>query len=120
MGCLSHVLPDGGLPELFMPDRWRCLTIHLALSPRQREVAWLACRGMTVDTMAFHLSISPHTVRMHLKALFKRLDVHDRVGLVVRLVLADRELVLPDNMIKLDLPKQAYCDGRGRGVNGES
>ncbi|MBN2447922.1 MAG: hypothetical protein JXO22_14415, partial [Phycisphaerae bacterium] len=42
--------------------------------------------------VADRLNITTNTVRMHQRYLYRRLDVHDRVGLVVRLVLTEREM----------------------------
>ena len=86
-----HPRLDFLLPELFTATRWRKLAERLGLSPRQREVARLICRGCGNKEIACRLGISPDTVRMHLRGLFERLQVHERVGVVVRLVLADRE-----------------------------
>ncbi len=82
---------NGQLPDLFDEQRWRELAALLRLPRRQQEIARLVCRGCSNRQIALHLSIAPDTVRMHLKALFERLEVHERVGVVVRLVLADRQ-----------------------------
>ena len=81
---------DGELPELFSPAEWRKLTEHLDLPTRQRDVAWLVCRGLGNKSIAARLGISANTVRMHLQRVFDRLNVRDRVGVVVRLVHVDR------------------------------
>lgn len=80
------------LPELFPAKRWRELVARLGLTPRQREVARLICRGVKKGAIAQELGISPETVRMHARELYQKLGVSDRVGVVVRLVLADRKL----------------------------
>jgi DNA-binding NarL/FixJ family response regulator len=54
------------------------------LSPRQREIARLVSRGLRVPHVAGRLSLSPHTVRNHLKAIFRKLDVHSQAELVAR------------------------------------
>jgi DNA-binding CsgD family transcriptional regulator len=76
--------------ELFTGSQWRQLERHLGLTARQAEIAPLVCKGLRNKEIGQRLGISPHTVRMHLSSLFKRLGVRDRVGLVVRLVLAAR------------------------------
>jgi len=77
---------------LFSKARWRELAEHLELPRRQRESAWLICRGCSNRQIAQKLGISDNTVRVHVRSLFARLKAHDRVGVVVRLVLADRAL----------------------------
>lgn len=42
------------------------------LSPREREVALLVIQGLTTAAMAETLGISPHTVRDHLKHLYRK------------------------------------------------
>jgi DNA-binding CsgD family transcriptional regulator len=42
------------------------------LSPREREVALLVIQGLTTAAMAESLGISPHTVRDHLKHLYRK------------------------------------------------
>ena len=80
------------LPPLFAPARWQTLANHLDLSPRQQQVARHICRARSNDEIAAKLGISSHTVHMHMKCLFEKLDVRDRVGVVVRLVLTDRSI----------------------------
>ena len=79
------------LPELFGEAKWRQLADQLDLTPRQLDTGRLVCRGCTTQQIAARIDISPDTARLHLRKLFAKLDVHDRVGVVVRLVLADRE-----------------------------
>ena len=85
----SHSHP---LPELFPDARWHQLAEHLSLSRRQQQIARLVCRGCSDRQVGNSLGISENTVHTHLRLLFKRLEVHDRVGVVVRLVLTERQL----------------------------
>ena len=85
-------IPQDDLPELFGEAKWRQLADRLDLTPRQLAAARLVCRGCTTQQIAVRIGISPDTVRLHLRKLFTRLNVHDRVGVVVRLVLADRKI----------------------------
>lgn len=52
-----------------------------ALSPVQREIAAQAAAGATVDEMARDLASRPETVKSHLKAVYRKLDVSSRVEL---------------------------------------
>jgi len=52
-----------------------------ALSPRRREVAQYAAAGATSREIAETLGISHHTVRQHLKAVYRLLGVGHRVEL---------------------------------------
>lgn len=48
------------------------------LSAREREVLSLVARGLRAGEVAHTLAISPHTVRDHIKAIYRKLDVSSR------------------------------------------
>ena len=50
----------------------------LSLTEREREVLMLLARGMTNKEIARDLTITPNTVKRHLKSLFAKLDVNTR------------------------------------------
>lgn len=50
------------------------------LSPRQRQVASMLGRGMTNIEIAGILDLSPHTVRHHTEAVFRKLGVRNRAS----------------------------------------
>ena len=49
------------------------------LSPRQREVLELLSLGMDNDQIAARLYISRNTVKFHVRTIYRRLGVHNRV-----------------------------------------
>ena len=55
------------------------------LSPREREIVGAVVTGKRVSAVARSLDISPHTVRNHLKSIFRKLGVHSQVELLGRL-----------------------------------
>jgi DNA-binding NarL/FixJ family response regulator len=55
------------------------------LSVREREILDAMGRGQRVAAIARALQISPHTVRNHLKSIFRKLEVHSQVELLGRL-----------------------------------
>ena len=57
-----------------------CLTHHL--SPREKEVVKLLIEGLTTLAMAERLGISPHTVRDHLKNLYRKTGTSSRSELL--------------------------------------
>jgi DNA-binding NarL/FixJ family response regulator len=52
------------------------------LTAREREVLVLLARGHTVGSAATILGISQHTIKTHVKNLYRKLDVSTRAGLV--------------------------------------
>ncbi len=48
------------------------------LSPRQREILQHLAQGKDNKTIAYALGISPKTVKNHLTAVFRRLNVESR------------------------------------------
>lgn len=69
-------------------SRIEAFSSHHGLSPREREVLLLLDRGLTTGAMADELGISPHTVRDHLKHLYRKTGTKGRselLGLISRL-----------------------------------
>ncbi|WP_374246205.1 LuxR C-terminal-related transcriptional regulator [Zoogloea sp.] len=66
-------LPRAGLVDWATP-----------LTEREREVAQLAAVGDSNHTIALALGITERTVKAHLKAIFEKLDLTDRLQLALR------------------------------------
>jgi DNA-binding CsgD family transcriptional regulator/PAS domain-containing protein len=67
--------------------RVQTFATNFGLSPREREVLYLLGRGLTTVAMAEELGISPHTVRDHLKNLYRKTGTKGRselLGLITR------------------------------------
>jgi DNA-binding CsgD family transcriptional regulator len=56
------------------------------LTAREREVAALVAEDLSDAEIAATILISPHTVRQHLKQVYRKLGVRSRVGLTRRLL----------------------------------
>jgi DNA-binding NarL/FixJ family response regulator len=54
------------------------------LTERQRQVASLACQGLTNKKIAEHLGLVEGTVKVHLNAVYEKLGVHSRTRLIAR------------------------------------
>jgi DNA-binding NarL/FixJ family response regulator len=78
--ALRHVL-DG---RAVMPAGWQAVSLEqnsllATLSVREREVLELAAAGMSNKEIAELLVISLNTVKFHLRTIYSRLGVHNRV-----------------------------------------
>lgn len=80
--ALRHVLAGRAV----MPVGWQAASLEpepgalrAALSMREREVLDLVTAGMSNEEVAKHLVISSNTVKFHLKMIYSRLGVHNRV-----------------------------------------
>jgi PAS domain S-box-containing protein len=74
--CLSAVVGSASVP-LHHPEL-------NDLSPREAEVLSLLVAGDRVPTIADRLHISQHTVRNHLKSMYRKLDVGTQADLIER------------------------------------
>ena len=52
------------------------------LSDRELEVALLAASGLSQQEIAVRLSVSGNTVRTHIRHVYDKLGVHNRIQLV--------------------------------------
>jgi len=52
-----------------------------ALTERRRQVAMLACRGFSNRQIAEKLGVSEGTVKIHLHAIYEKLNIHSRTQL---------------------------------------
>lgn len=52
------------------------------LTPRELEIVQRLCRGLRNKEIAFQLSISEHTVKVHLRNIYAKLGVDGRLALV--------------------------------------
>lgn len=57
-------------------------SFRVQLPPQQQRVFAMLCHKMTTEQIADKLGLSPHTVRNHLKAVFKAYGVNNRSALV--------------------------------------
>jgi len=60
------------------------MTQLTALTERQREVATLACQGLSNKMIAYQLGLTVGTVKIHMNAIYEKLEVRSRSDLIVR------------------------------------
>lgn len=61
--------------------------VPVKLPPMQRKVLDLLCRKMSTEEIAQFLGLSPHTIRNHLKAVFRAYQVNNRASLIAEIAL---------------------------------
>lgn len=69
--------------DIFCEAEWSVLVTDLRLSRRQQEVVRLLMAGKTDQQIASELRITVPTLRTHLSRLFQKLEVEDRLGIVL-------------------------------------
>jgi two-component system nitrate/nitrite response regulator NarL len=67
-------------PDILL-DRAKQLT---TLTERQREVATLACQGLSNKMIARKLGVTEGAVKIHLYVIYKKLEVRCRTDLMIR------------------------------------
>jgi DNA-binding CsgD family transcriptional regulator len=65
-------------------EPWTAEAVLAVLSPREREVLRTFVAGHPVARTASMLKLSPHTVRNHLKNIFRKLGVRSQLELLRR------------------------------------
>jgi DNA-binding NarL/FixJ family response regulator len=64
------------------------------LTDRQQQVATLVCDGLSNKMIARKLGVSEGTVKVHLHAIYERLDVRSRADLMLRFGTSWRAAIL--------------------------
>lgn len=72
--------------RLISRQEWPAISMDLRLTARESEVVVLLFQGRSCESIAHRLSIKSRTVRQFLEQVYRKLDVQDRVALVLRIV----------------------------------
>jgi DNA-binding CsgD family transcriptional regulator len=78
LGVLMLLQPINPLPQWLHDD----FKLAHQLSPREEEVMDLIVEGLTAQEIGVRLSISPHTVRDHVKHLYRKTGTSSRTELL--------------------------------------
>jgi DNA-binding NarL/FixJ family response regulator len=71
---------------------WRAIAKELALSPQQIRIVEAILRGKQDKQIAAELGLSIPTVRTYLTRIFDRVEVEDRLRLVLRIFAMAQDL----------------------------
>ncbi len=77
---------------LFDDRQWALLALKFGLAPRQSQIARFMCAGYTYKAIAFQTGITVNTVRMHIRALYGKLEAHDRISMMLKFFAARETL----------------------------
>ena len=55
-----------------------------AVTPREQEVLHLLAKGMTYREMSVQLGVTPETVKKHLKNIYRKLKVSNKIAALNR------------------------------------
>ena len=55
------------------------------ITPREKEVLHLLARGMTYREMSLQLGVTPETVKKHLKNIYRKLEVSNKIAALNKL-----------------------------------
>lgn len=77
--------------DLFSEGQWARTQQKLGLSPRQAQIITLILHGKTDKDIAQKLDISPATVRTHMRRLFDKFELNDRLELILLVLTSLRE-----------------------------
>ena len=90
------VLPgEGGLEAGDLAGIVRFVATERAVTQRETEVMLLLAQGKTRRAICEELTVSPDTVKTHVRAIYRKLDVHSQQELIDRIV-AEREHLVDD------------------------
>ena len=65
---------------------WLCIQERYGLTSRERQIAELVCLGDKNDSIAQTLSISPGTVKTHLRNIYRKVRVQSKIAMLLHFV----------------------------------
>ncbi len=83
--------PDGP-PALLDERQWSYLCRRYELTPREQQIAELVCRGFRNGNIAKHLNIRPGTVKTHVRNIYRKVKVKNKINMLLRFVAEARDL----------------------------
>jgi DNA-binding NarL/FixJ family response regulator len=83
-----------GKPEIALLNdkQWSYVQKLYRMSPRELQVAKLVCKGFTNGDIARRLRVRPGTVKTHLRSIFGKTRVRNKISMLLRCVENVRQL----------------------------
>jgi DNA-binding NarL/FixJ family response regulator len=80
---------------LLNPKQWSYVQNRYNLTPRERQVAELVCKGLRNGNIAKYLHIKPGTVKTHTRNIYRKVHVTSKIAMLLRFVTDARDLSVP-------------------------
>lgn len=71
---------------LLNDQQWQYLRRRFKITPRELEIAKLICLGMVNEEIANHLKISSGTVKVHIRNLYRKTWVENKILMLLRFI----------------------------------
>lgn len=78
--------------ELLNSKQWLYVQNRHNLTPREREIAELICRGFENEKIAESLRVKPGTVKTHIRNIYRKVRVRSKISMLLRFVGEARQL----------------------------
>ena len=83
--------PEAETGSLLLDDvQWSYLCGRYELTPRESQIAELACQGLRNGSIAQRLDIQPGTVKTHIRNIYRKVKVRSKVAMLLRFVTETR------------------------------
>ena len=80
---------------LLNQKQWAYVQNLYNLTPRERQIAELVCKGLRNGNIAKSLSIKPGTVKTHTRNIYRKIHVKSKIAMLLRFVNVSRDLSNP-------------------------
>jgi DNA-binding NarL/FixJ family response regulator len=80
---------------LLNQKQWSYVQNQYNLTPRERQIAELVCKGLRNGNIAKYLRIKPGTVKTHTRNIYRKIHVKSKIAMLLRFVTDSRDLSNP-------------------------
>lgn len=80
---------------LLNQKQWSYVQNIYNLTPRERQIAELVCKGFRNGNIAKFLHIKPGTVKTHTRNIYRKVHVKSKIAMLLRFVNDSRDLTTP-------------------------
>ena len=80
---------------LLNEKQWSYVQNRYNLTPRERQIAELVCKGLRNGNIAKYLQIQPGTVKTHTRNIYRKVHVKSKIAMLLRFVTDARDLSAP-------------------------